>query len=56
MTWIIKVTHIDKNEKQLACQHVITDDIVDFTFIDVRVEVFKKMLTQIDAQRKEKNV
>jgi hypothetical protein len=48
MTWIIKATHTDKEGKQLACEKVISDDILDLALIDLRIEFFKEMLEKIE--------
>jgi len=55
MTWVIKVTHTDEEENQLAAQKVMSDEAVDLAAIDLRFAFFKEMLAQMDAKLKERN-
>ena len=65
MTWIIKVTHTDEKGDQVACQAELSDDMVNFSVLDLPAEFFQtimrqieyklKIMRQIESRLKEKN-
>ena len=52
MTWFIKVIYQpdDGSKPPVGIQQVLTNEMVEFTTADVRVNAFKNLLNEIDEE------
>lgn len=52
MTWVIKVIYQpdDGSKSAIGAQQVLTDGMIKNGIFDVRVEVFKSMVSELDKE------